>query len=89
MIDTTHPKSIESVELNGYSLTIDKVIAVARYKAKVRIHPSAIENIKRFLLYEAIPADIRMGLARNLATSKDANWQKLLEDPDLMDLLLV
>lgn len=46
------------------------------------------ENMKRFLLLEAIPADVRIGLARNLATSKLAMWQKLLEDPDLMDLLL-
>lgn len=45
-------------------------------------------NLKRFLLWDAIPADIRVGLARNLAAGRKAVWQSLLEDPDLMDLLL-
>lgn len=47
-----------------------------------------VENMKRFLLLDTIPADIRIGLARNLATNKQAVWQELLEDPDLMELLL-
>jgi len=47
-----------------------------------------VENMKRFLLWEEIPADVRVGLARNLATGKQAAWQQLLEDPDLMDLIL-
>ncbi|PHN05764.1 AAA family ATPase [Flavilitoribacter nigricans] len=47
-----------------------------------------VENMKRFLLLDAIPADVRLGLARNLATTKLSVWQELLEDPDLMDLLL-
>lgn len=52
------------------------------------INPKQVANMKRFLLLEAIPADLRIGLARNLATSRLAAWQGLLEDPDLMDLLL-
>lgn len=54
----------------------------------VEITPGQAENMKRFLLWKSIPADVRVGLARNLATSKQPVWQQLLEDPDLMDLLL-
>ncbi|MBX2876711.1 MAG: AAA family ATPase [Saprospiraceae bacterium] len=56
--------------------------------SKTSIQPRQVENMKRFLLLDDIPADIRLGLARNLATNKEAAWQNLLEDPDLMDLLL-
>lgn len=52
------------------------------------IGPQQVANMKRFLLLDAIPADVRIGLARNLATTRQGAWQKLLEDPELMDLLL-
>lgn len=45
-------------------------------------------NMKRWLLWEQIPADIRIGLARNLAKLSHKSWQQLLQDPDLMMLLL-
>jgi hypothetical protein len=47
-----------------------------------------LENMKRWLLWEDIPADLRIGLARNLATLPQKDWQNLLQDPDLMLLLL-
>lgn len=53
-----------------------------------KIQETQVQNMKRFLLYEPVPADIRIGLARNLANSKQGVWQQLLEDPDLIDLLL-
>ncbi|MCB0630099.1 MAG: AAA family ATPase [Saprospiraceae bacterium] len=47
-----------------------------------------LQNMKRWLLWEDIPADLRIGLARNLATLPQKDWQTLLQDPDLIMLLL-
>lgn len=44
---TPHPRDIQTVELDGDSLTIEQVVAVARYHARVSIHEAARERVKR------------------------------------------
>ena len=47
VIDKSHPRFIASVILTGDSLTIEQVVAVARYFAPVSIHPDALQQVAR------------------------------------------
>lgn len=42
-----HPKSIESVVLDGHSLTLESFVAVARFGAKVSLAPEALEAMRK------------------------------------------
>jgi histidine ammonia-lyase len=41
-----NPKAIQTVTIDGNSLTIEEVVAVARYNAKVSLHPLAYEKMQ-------------------------------------------